>query len=133
MNMTKQTISVQLSTAKKQKPEADKLEFGRTFTDHMFIMDYTAENGWHDLRIVPYQPIEMDPAAMVYHYGQSVFEGLKAYLSSEGRVLLFRPEKNFERLNKSNDRLCIPRIDPEIVLEGLKLTGSDRQGMDSSS
>lgn len=93
MNMTKQTISVQLSTAKKQKPEADRLEFGRTFTDHMFIMDYTAENGWHDPRIVPYQPIEMDPAAMVYHYGQSVFEGLKAYLSSEGRVLLFRPEK----------------------------------------
>lgn len=120
MNMTKQTISVQLSTAKKQKPEADRLEFGRTFTDHMFIMDYTAENGWHDPRIVPYQPIEMDPAAMVYHYGQSVFEGLKAYLSSEGSVLLFRPEKNVERLNKSNDRLCIPRVDPDTVLEGLK-------------
>ncbi|ASB86860.1 branched-chain amino acid aminotransferase [Bacillus sonorensis] len=118
--MTKQTISVQLSQTKKQKPDPNRLEFGRVFTDHMFVMDYSAENGWHDPRIVPYQPIEMDPAAMVYHYGQSVFEGLKAYVSDDGKVLLFRPEKNVERLNKSNDRLCIPRVDPDTVLDGLK-------------
>lgn len=120
MIMTKQTISVQLSQTKKQKPDPNRLEFGRVFTDHMFVMDYSAENGWHDPRIVPYQPIEMDPAAMVYHYGQSVFEGLKAYVSDDGKVLLFRPEKNVERLNKSNDRLCIPRVDPDTVLDGLK-------------
>ncbi|MDA1476811.1 branched-chain amino acid aminotransferase [Bacillus changyiensis] len=118
--MTKQTISVQLSTTKKQKPQTDQLEFGRIFTDHMFIMDYSVERGWHDPKIVPYQPIEMDPAAMVYHYGQSVFEGLKAYLSKEGKVLLFRPGKNIERLNQSNNRLCIPQVDPDTVLEGLK-------------
>ncbi|AVB11918.1 branched-chain amino acid aminotransferase [Bacillus velezensis] len=118
--MMKQDIRVELTSAKKPKPDPHNLAFGRIFTDHMFVMDYDAGQGWYDPRIIPYQSISMDPAAMVYHYGQTVFEGLKAYVTKDQEVLLFRPEKNMERLNQSNDRLCIPLIDEELVLEGLK-------------
>ncbi|UYO35542.1 branched-chain amino acid aminotransferase [Bacillus zhangzhouensis] len=117
--MPKQPIRVELSSTKKPKPQSDQLEFGKIFTDHMFVMDYSIDKGWYDPRIIPYQAISMDPASMVYHYGQSVFEGLKAYVSEDQKILLFRPEKNMERLNRSNDRLCIPQIDTETVLEGL--------------
>lgn len=86
----------------------------------MFIMDYTESQGWHDARIVPYQPITLDPASMIFHYGQSVFEGLKAYVTKKEQVLLFRPDENFKRLNKSNDRLCIPHVDEDLALEALK-------------
>lgn len=113
-------INITLSTTKKEKPNADQLEFGRTFTDHMFIMDYSAAKGWYDPRIVPYEPISLSPSTMVFHYGQTVFEGLKAYRSIEDKVLLFRPDKNMHRLNLSNDRLCIPQIDEEFVIEALK-------------
>ncbi|MFC3885997.1 branched-chain amino acid aminotransferase [Bacillus songklensis] len=118
--MKDHTIDITLSSTKKQKPESDQLVFGRVFTDHMFIMDYTEGKGWHDPRIIPYQPIILDPASMIFHYGQSVFEGLKAYLTKDEQVLLFRPDKNMQRLNKSNDRLCIPRIDEELALDALK-------------
>ncbi|WP_409288238.1 branched-chain amino acid aminotransferase [Peribacillus sp. SCS-37] len=117
--MAKQTISIQLSSSRKEKPEADQLQFGRVFTDHMFTMDYSDDKGWHDPKIIPYQPLVLEPASMVFHYGQSVFEGLKAY-SSQGKVLLFRPEKNFQRFNVSNERLCIPDIDEEFVLDALE-------------
>lgn len=113
-------IEINLSSSRKQKPASDQLQFGRNFTDHMFIMDYTVESGWHDLRIVPYQPLTLDPAAMIFHYGQTVFEGLKAYLSKDEEILLFRPEKNMERLNRSNARLCIPQIDEDLALSALK-------------
>ncbi|NGY86501.1 branched-chain amino acid aminotransferase [Bacillus megaterium] len=96
------------------------MQFGKIFTDHMFIMDYTEGQGWHDARIVPYQPITLDPASMIFHYGQSVFEGLKAYVTKKEQVLLFRPDENFKRLNKSNDRLCIPHVDEDLALEALK-------------
>ncbi|MEH6985891.1 branched-chain amino acid aminotransferase, partial [Priestia megaterium] len=105
---------------KKEKPQSDQLQFGKVFTDHMFIMDYTEGQGWHDARIVPYQPITLDPASMIFHYGQSVFEGLKAYVTKKEQVLLFRPDENFKRLNKSNDRLCIPHVDENLALEALK-------------
>ncbi|MBP3041828.1 branched-chain amino acid aminotransferase [Bacillaceae bacterium Marseille-Q3522] len=118
--MTEQTIKVELSSTRKQKPDVENLPFGRVFTDHMFIIDYTEEKGWHEPRIVPYQPIPLDPAAIIFHYGQSVFEGMKAYLSKEKKILLFRPEKNFQRLNRSNDRLCIPHVDEELALSALK-------------
>ncbi|KKI90249.1 branched-chain amino acid aminotransferase [Bacillus sp. SA1-12] len=113
-------ISITLSTTRKEKPQADQLEFGRVFTDHMFIMDYSVEKGWYDPRIVPYQPISLSPSTMVFHYGQTVFEGLKAYRTKENNVLLFRPDQNMKRLNLSNDRLCIPQIDEEFVVEALK-------------
>lgn len=113
-------IQINLTSKKKEKPNPNKLEFGRVFTDHMFLMDYTTEFGWHDARIVPYQPLALEPSAMVLHYGQTVFEGLKAYLHANGDAQLFRPEKNIERLNRSNDRLCIPRVDESLALKAIQ-------------
>lgn len=113
-------FEIQRRATKKEKPAFDQLIFGRNFTDHMFVMDYHADKGWHDGRIVPYEPLQIDPSAMVFHYGQSVFEGLKAYLSEDQEVLMFRPYKNMERLNKSNNRLCIPPIDEELAVQALR-------------
>jgi branched-chain amino acid aminotransferase len=114
------TISVELTKSPKKKPDDDsKLGFGQIFTDHMFMMDYEAGTGWHKARIVPYAPIALDPAAMILHYGQEVFEGLKAYRTADGCILLFRPEENFRRMNVSNERLCIPPIDEKFALEAL--------------
>ena len=87
---------VQRAAVLKPKPDPDTLVFGKTFTDHMFIMDYTAGQGWHDGRIVPYGPLALEPSAMVLHYAQEVFEGLKAYRSPDGGVQLFRPMENGE-------------------------------------
>ena len=104
----------------KPKPDETHLGFGTKFTDHMFNMDYAPETGWHNPRIEPYAPIVMDPATMVLHYGQAVFEGLKAYRRPDGRIQLFRPLDNFRRLNRSNEILCIPRIDENFALDALK-------------
>lgn len=118
--MGEQTIKLDLCSAKKEKPKTDHLEFGKIFTDHMFVMDYSDELGWHEARIIPYQPLSIDPSAMIFHYGQSVFEGLKAYLSPNGEAQLFRPEKNLQRLNRSNSRLCIPPMDEEFAIRAIK-------------
>lgn len=118
--MTTQEIKVHLSTSKKQKPAAEDLQFGKVFTDHMFIADYSADKGWTDHRIVPYEPLTIDPAAIIFHYGQTVFEGLKAYLSKEGKIRLFRPEQNMHRMNQSCERLCMPQINEEVAIEALK-------------
>lgn len=118
--MSQRTFTITKTSNKKSKPNANDLAFGRVFTDHMFILDYNEEEGWHDGRIIPYQPIALDPAAMVYHYGQTVFEGLKAYLTDDGEVNLFRPEKNIKRLNRSNQRMCIPLIDEALALQAIK-------------
>lgn len=115
-----QDIKVELNKQPKKKPDQNNLGFGVHFTDHMFMMDYTEGKGWHDARIVPYAPISLEPSAMVFHYAQEVFEGMKAYLSPKGEVLLFRPEKNMERLNRSNDRLCIPAIDEKFAVHALE-------------
>jgi branched-chain amino acid aminotransferase len=114
-------IKIEKTKTPKVLPSADNpLKFGTIFTDHMFIMDYETGKGWHDPRVVPYQPISLDPSAMVFHYGQEMFEGLKAYKTEDGRILLFRPDKNIERGNKSNKRICIPEIPEDIFLEGIK-------------
>ncbi|MDQ1912811.1 branched-chain amino acid aminotransferase [Paenibacillus sp. GD4] len=113
-------IQIQRTLHKKEKPNENQLGFGIYYTDHMFILDYSTERGWHDARIVPYQPITLDPAAKVFHYGQTIFEGLKAYRTEDGRILLFRPEQNFQRLNRSNERLSIPHLDESLALEALK-------------
>ncbi|MCH1624120.1 branched-chain amino acid aminotransferase [Fredinandcohnia quinoae] len=118
--MKELNIDITLCTTMKKKPAFDRLEFGRNFTDHMFIWNYSVEKGWHDPRIVPYQPITLDPAATVFHYGQSVFEGLKAYHTKNEQILLFRPDQNMKRLNRSNDRLCMPQIDEELALSALQ-------------
>lgn len=112
---------------KKLPEENDPLVFGTIFTDHMFIMDYETGKGWHKARIVPYGPIPLDPSAMVFHYGQEMFEGLKAYKAEDGRVLLFRPDKNIERANHTNERICIPQIPEDDFLDALKaLVKTDR-------
>ncbi|SEN47363.1 branched-chain amino acid aminotransferase [Amphibacillus marinus] len=113
-------ISVTKVMTKKPKPANDQLGFGRHFTDHMFIMDYHIEKGWFDPRIVPYQALTLDPAAMIFHYGQTVFEGLKAYYTDSNEIQLFRPEENIKRLNRSSARMCIPEIDPELALTAIK-------------
>ncbi|WP_281888526.1 branched-chain amino acid aminotransferase [Paenibacillus sp. YYML68] len=115
-----QSMTIELTTQKKQKPSAQQLGFGIHYTDHMFMLNYSEGQGWHSPRIVPYQPISLDPAAKVFHYGQTIFEGLKAYKTEDGRTLLFRPGKNFERMNRSNERLSVPELDVELALEGLK-------------
>lgn len=116
-----QDLRIELTKMPKQKPEDEnKLGFGRVFTDHMFVMEYTGEKGWHDARIVPYAPLEMYPSAMCLHYGQSIFEGMKAYRGVDGKIRLFRPEKNFERLNISCERMCLPKVDEKFALESLK-------------
>lgn len=104
----------------KAKPDESKLGFGTIFTDHMFNMDYSVEKGWHNPRIEPYAPLVMEPSTMVLHYGQGVFEGMKAYRNRQGGVQLFRPQENFKRLNASNRKLCIPEIDETFALEALK-------------
>ena len=113
-------IKIQKTTAPKQKPDQKKLGFGIYYTDHMFIMNYDEGQGWHDPRIVPYGPVSLDPAAMVLHYAQEVFEGLKAYRTADGKIQLFRPEKNMARLNVSCERLCIPKIDEEFAIKAIK-------------
>lgn len=114
-------IRIEKTTTPKELPKTDNpLKFGTIFTDHMFLMNYETGKGWHDARIVPYQPLSLEPSAMVFHYGQEMFEGLKAYKTEEGKTLLFRPNKNIERANRSNIRLCIPEIPEEDFLEGLK-------------
>ena len=104
----------------KPKPEQMSLGFGNYFTDHMFIMNWNRETGWHNARIQPYQNFSIDPAAMVFHYGQAIFEGLKAYRSPNGDTLLFRPKDNFERMNRSAIRMCMPRIPVERMLQVIK-------------
>lgn len=112
------TIEIQRSTQLKEKPDAATLSFGKVFTDHMLVMEHD-KDGWHDAKIVPYGPFQMDPSSMVIHYGQTVFEGLKAYRTPEGKINLFRPEENFKRINLSCERLCIPKIDEAYALETL--------------
>ena len=121
-------IKIELTKNPKPKPaDETKLGFGHIFTDHMFVMDYDAGQGWHDARIVPYGPIELMPSAMVLHYGQEIFEGMKAYRTPSGDIQFFRPEENFKRMNVSAERLVIPQINEKDALEALhKLVEIDK-------
>ena len=113
-------ISITQTTHPGTLPPSDRLGFGTVFTDHMFLMDYNADKGWHNARIVPYGPITMSPAASVLHYGTEVFEGLKAYRRPDGGVQLFRPWENVARLNRSCERLGLPQVDPDDALQAIK-------------
>ncbi len=107
-------ISITRTTTPKAKPQDEsKLGFGKLFSDHMFIMEYEEGKGWHNARIQPYGPLSLDPASPVLHYGQEIFEGLKAYRSDKDDILLFRARENALRLNKSATRMCMPNIDVE--------------------
>ncbi len=113
-------IKVTLTTSPREKPKSSKIPFGTYFTDHMFLMNYEAGKGWHNPRIVPYGPFQMDPACMVLHYAQEIFEGLKAYRGVDGVIRLFRPEENFKRMNSSCERMCIPPVDVDFCVKALK-------------
>lgn len=114
-------IRIEKTASPKAKPtDETKLGFGHVFTDHMFVMNYDAGQGWHDARIVPYGEISLSPAAMCLHYGQEIFEGLKAYRTADGSIQMFRPQENFKRMNTSAERMVIPQIDEEFVLKALK-------------
>ncbi len=113
-------IKIEKTKNPKAKPKkGEPLGFGKIFTDHMFIMNYTDKIGWHDARIVPFQNLEMSPACMVFHYGQEMFEGLKAYTGEAG-TFLFRPDMNAKRANISNKRLVIPEIPEEDFVQAVK-------------
>lgn len=114
-------IKITRTTAPKEKPQDEsKLGFGSIFTDHMFLMEYSAGQGWHDARVVPYGPLPMDPATTVFHYAQEIFEGLKAYRTADGSVQLFRPDCNAQRFQDSAERLCIPKIPVEDFVQAVK-------------
>jgi branched-chain amino acid aminotransferase len=97
-----------------------KLGFGRCFSDHMFLYNYSPSRGWHDPRIVPYGPLPLDPATSILHYAQEVFEGLKAYRGVDGGVRLFRYRQNLERMNRSARRMCMPSFDEAEIAEALR-------------
>ena len=104
----------------KEKPDSSTLVFGKAMTDHMLIIDYDEGQGWHDARIIPYGPLQIDPAAKVLHYGEEIFEGLKAYRTADGSIQLFRIRDNIDRMNKSADRLCMPQIPEELAVSAIK-------------
>jgi branched-chain amino acid aminotransferase len=109
-------IRITRTTTRKPKPKDSELGFGQFFTDHMFVVDFQEEKGWYDPRVEPYGPLSLDPATAVLHYGQGLFEGLKAFRGPDGKIRLFRPQKHVERLNRTAERMCIPALDPELVL-----------------
>ncbi len=113
-------IKIELTKNPKQKPDESNLGFGKIFTDHMFVMDYSKEKGWYDAKIVPFENLSLHPAATVFHYGAEIFEGLKAYRTKNNEVQLFRPMENMRRLNRSAERLCLPTIPEEDALHILK-------------
>lgn len=112
-------IRYEYATTHKPKPTGP-VEFGTYMTDHMFLMNYETGKGWFDPRIVPYGPFQIDPACMVLHYAQEIFEGMKAYRDPDGEIRLFRPEENFRRMNRSCERMCIPPVDVDDCVEAVK-------------
>jgi branched-chain amino acid aminotransferase len=111
-----EAIRITKTATRKPKPKDSELGFGQFFTDHMFVVDFQEEKGWYDPRVEPYGPLSLDPATAVLHYGQGLFEGLKAFRGPDGKIRLFRPQKHVERLNRTAERMCIPALDPELVL-----------------
>src|SRR5205807_7735281 len=126
-------IRITKTTRGKKKPKDKDLAFGNVFTDHMFVADFQEEKGWYDPRVEPYAPFALDPATAVLHYGQSLFEGLKAFRGRDGTIRLFRPQKHVERLNRTAARMTIPHLDPELILHSwTTLVDVDRDWVPSS-
>ena len=118
-------MSLEIKVTKTDSPkekvaDESKLGFGRVFSDHMFTMDWDKDGGWRDAKIVPYDYIQISPASTVLHYGSEIFEGLKAYRWADGQIVLFRPEENIARMNRSAERLGLPQLDPDFALDALK-------------
>ena len=113
-------ITITKTTAPKAKPAIEGIPFGTYFSDHMFLMNYVKGEGWINPRIVPYGPIPLEPSAMVLHYAQEIFEGLKAYRTADGKIQLFRPTENIARMARSAEKMCIPPVPEDIYLEAIK-------------
>ena len=114
-------IKITKTTSPKARPtDESKLGFGKIFTDHMFVMNYKEGQGWYDPRIVPYAPFSLDPACVVFHYAQEIFEGMKAYRTADNKIQLFRPDCNAKRFQDSADRLCIPQIPVDDYIQAIK-------------
>jgi len=118
--MTIDVLPVAPEKMKQKLADESQLGFGRLFTDRMLLVEWTQGKGWHSARIKPYEPFVLDPAALVFHYAQEIFEGLKAYKWADGRVALFRPEKNARRFNLSAVRMCMPEVPEDLFVEGIK-------------
>jgi branched-chain amino acid aminotransferase len=126
-------IRILRTTSPKDKPKDKELAFGNVFTDHMFVANFEEEKGWYDPRVEPYGPLPLDPATAVLHYGQGLFEGLKAFRGRDGKIRLFRPQKHVERLNRTAHRMCIPAIEPDLILKSwTTLVDVDRGWVPSS-
>ncbi len=123
------TIQMTLTNNPKAKPaDESKLGFGQIFTDHMLLLEYTEGIGWHDGRVVPYGPLQMDPACQVLHYGQEIFEGMKCYRCADGSFNLFRPRDNFERMQVSAERIGMAPLDTDTAMECLAaLLNADKE------
>lgn len=110
-------IKITKTTNPSEMPPEDKLGFGKVFTDHMLLVDWSMEKGWYDARIVPFGRISLHPASTVLHYGAEIFEGLKAYRRADGGVQLFRPMENIKRMNRSAERMSLPEMDEQDMFE----------------
>ena len=113
-------ISTHLSPNRKPRPKDAELVFGRTFTDHMALVDYEVTRGWYEPRIVPYEALSLDPASAVLHYGQAMFEGLKAFRGADHKVRLFRIERHCRRMSEGAGRLCMPAVDTALMREAIE-------------
>ena len=131
MNKTVEINITKTTTSKLQRTDFDNLAFGHILSDHMFVVDY-ADGDWQTPRIVPYTPLTINPANATLHYGQSIFEGLKAYKNHNGEIIVFRPDANHRRLNESAKRMCIPELPEELFMEGMgQLLNLDREWVPS--
>lgn len=110
-------LSITQTTTPKSITPNEELVFGRTFTDHMMSIEWTAQGGWLPPRITPYQNLSLDPATCVFHYGFEAFEGMKAYKDRQGNIRLFRPDKNMQRMNRSAARIALPTFDGKKMIE----------------
>ncbi|GGW65954.1 branched-chain amino acid aminotransferase [Winogradskyella epiphytica] len=120
MAINTENVSVEISkTSKIDSVDFSNLNFGREFTDHMFVCDFV-DGEWQTPKVMPYQAMSYEPSARVFHYGQAVFEGMKAYKDDNGKVFLFRPKQNFDRINKSAQRLAMPAFPENYFFEGLE-------------
>ncbi len=128
------TFEIQIQKTEKTKISSvdfDNVPFGKVYSDHMFLAEYK-EGQWGNFRIEPYRNINLSPANSALHYGQSIFEGMKAYKMKDGKISIFRPHKNFERMNRSAERMCMPAITEELFFEGIRsLVDLDREWIPS--
>ena len=134
MSSSAPSFKLQLAATRKPRPKDNELVFGRTFTDHMAVVDWESERGWFDPRVVPYGPFSLDPAAAVFHYAQEMFDGLKAFRGADGKIRFFRLDRHCKRMHDGGDRLCIPAIDEALMREAiLSLVRADADWVPASA